>query len=58
MNRKEWLIAAILTFITICAWVAFDIVHTRSRAEISSDWQEAIEPIDPQFNLEALESTP
>lgn len=55
MNRKEWLIAVILTFITICAWVIFDIVHTRSQVEINPAWKEVIEPIDPQFNLEALD---
>lgn len=55
MNKKEWLIAVILTFITICAWVIFDIVHTRSKTEIPSELQEIIEPVDPQFNLKAFE---
>lgn len=50
MNKKQWLIATILTFITICAWVIFDIVHVRSQVEISPKLQEVIEPIDPNFN--------
>ena len=54
MTRKEWLIAVILTFITICAWVIFDILHTRSQVEISPKILEVIEPISPQFNTDGL----
>ena len=54
MNKKQWLIAAILTFMTICAWVIFDILHARSRVEISPKLQEVIEPIDPNFNTDSL----
>lgn len=58
MTRKEWLIAAILTFVTICAWVIFDIAHTRAQVEIPQKLQEVIEPISPDFDTKALESTP
>lgn len=58
MTRKEWLIVVILIFITVCAWVIFDILHTRSQVEISSVWEENKQPIDPQFNLKALEDIP
>lgn len=58
MNRKEWLIAAILTFITIISWVIFDILHTRSSIEISPKVQEIINPIDPNFNTTSLEPNP
>lgn len=58
MTRKEWLIAAILTFVTICAWVIFDILHTRAQVEIPQKLQEVIEPISPDFDTNALESTP
>ncbi len=54
LNRKQWLIATILTFITISAWVAFDILHARSQVEISPKLQEVIEPIDPNFNTNSL----
>ena len=53
-TKKEWLIAAILTFVTLCAWVVFDILHTRSKIEIPSKIQEIIEPISPQFNTDGL----
>lgn len=58
MTRKEWLLAAILTFITILAWVVFDILHSRSQVEVPSKIQEVIEPISPDFNTSVLESTP
>lgn len=54
MTRKEWLIAAILTFITVCAWVIFDIIHARSQVEIPQKTQEIIEPISPDFNTQSL----
>ncbi|MFH1536049.1 MAG: hypothetical protein ABIC96_03200 [Patescibacteria group bacterium] len=54
MTRKEWLFAAILTFITIAAWVIFDILHTRAQVEIPPKIQEVIEPISPDFNTEDL----
>lgn len=58
MTRKEWLIAAILTFITVLSWVIFDIIHTRSQVQIPPKLQEAIEPISPDFNTQSLESAP
>lgn len=54
MTKKEWLIAVIITFATILAWVTFDIIHTRSQVEIPPKWQEVIEPISPEFNLTGL----
>lgn len=57
MTKKEWLIAAILTFITLCAWVVSDIVHTRSQVEISDKVQQIIEPINPIFDMSGLELT-
>lgn len=58
MTRKEWLIAAIFTFITFCAWVIFDILHARAQVEIPPKIQEMIEPISPDFDTKVLESTP
>ncbi len=57
MTKKEWLVAAILTFITILSWVVFDILHTRSQVEIPEKIQELIEPVSPDFNTGVLEST-
>lgn len=58
MTKKEWLIAAILTFITIIAWVVFDIIHSYSKVEIPQKVQEVIEPISPDFDTQSVQSTP
>lgn len=54
MNKKEFLLIAIITFITVLAWVVFDILHARSKVEISPKVQEVIEPIDPNFDLKGF----
>lgn len=58
MTKKEWLIATILTFITIVAWVVLDILHARSKVEISPKLQEVIEPLNPEFNLKPAQNLP
>ena len=58
MTNKRWFIVTILTFITICAWVIFDILHARAQVEIPANALKAIEPIDPNFNTSILESLP
>lgn len=58
MTKKQWLIAAILTFITVCAWIVLDIIHTKAKVEIPSQIQEIIEPINPELNTKVLESLP
>lgn len=55
MTKKEWLIAAILTFTTILAWVITDIIHARSQVQIPQKLQEVIEPISPDFNIQSLQ---
>lgn len=55
MTRKEWLLAAILTFVTVVAWVSFNIIHARSQVEIPAKWQQVIEPIDPKFDTSSLD---
>ncbi len=55
MIKKHWLIAAILTFITILAWVGSDIYHTQMKVEIPPKTQEVIEPINPELNIKILE---
>lgn len=56
MIKKRWFIATILTFLTICAWVIFDILHARAKVEIPQNLQEVIEPINPQINTQILDA--
>lgn len=53
--RKEWLVVTILTFVTVLAWVTFDLLHTRSEVEIPAAMQQLTEPINPNFDLKGLE---
>lgn len=57
-TKKEWLIAAILTFMTVAAWVVFDILHARAQVEIPAKTQEIIEPINPEFDTSVLDEIP
>lgn len=54
MTKKEFLIVAILTLITVCAWAVFDILHARAQVEIPPKTRELIEPITPGFNTSAV----
>lgn len=56
MTKKQWLIAAVLTFLTVCAWVVFDILHARAQVEISPKYKELIEPLNPEFDISGLEN--
>lgn len=55
MTRKEWLIAAMITFFSIMAWMVFDVIHTRSKVEIPQKIQDVLEPVNPNFDTQALE---
>ena len=53
-TKKEWLVAVILTFITFCAWIVFDLIHTRQTVEINPEVQQQLEPINPNFDTSFL----
>lgn len=58
MIRKETFIIIIVTFITIVAWAVFDIVHKRSVTTTSPKLQQVSEPLDPNFDQEAIKLLP
>lgn len=55
MNKKGFIILLILTVIVILVWVATDIYRTQSSVEISPKLQEAITPLDPNFDQDAID---
>lgn len=55
MTKKEILAIAIATFLTLVAWVLFDIIHTRSSVEVPSELQEVTQPLNPDFDSEAIQ---
>jgi len=52
--KSKFLIIAIATLITVLSWAILDTVHKRAATTVSIQWQEAAEPLDPNFDLDAL----
>lgn len=54
MDRKSIFIIAIATLLTIIGWVIADVLHARSSVEIPSNIQQAIKPLDPNFDTQTI----
>lgn len=54
MAKKEFLIIAIATLITVIAWVVFDIIHRVSVVKLPPNIEKIIEPIETNFNVSNL----
>jgi len=54
MSNKDLLILSILTFITVIAWVVFDVYHAATTSTITLVQKELIEPLTPNFNQELI----
>jgi hypothetical protein len=55
MERKEFLLLAIATLITVISWMGFDLAFHRQKTEVSPQIQQLTEPIDPNFDLSAFQ---
>lgn len=54
MSGKQFLYIIIATFLTVCAWVIFDILHSRSEVKTSPQVEQLLEPLDPKFDQETI----
>jgi len=54
VTKKAYLIIAIITLLTVIAWVVFDIIHARSKVEVPAELQQLTEPVNPSFDLNVL----
>ena len=54
MSNKDLLILSILTFITVVAWIIFDIYHAATTSTITPLQKELIRPIKPGFDQEII----
>jgi len=54
MTSRQWLIATLLTFLTICAWVLFNILYEQPKPDVPPNTEQLIKPIDPEFNTSGL----
>jgi hypothetical protein len=55
MNRKEFLVFAIATLITVAAWVVFDIIHSRAEIKPTPNLEELTRPINPELDVSGLQ---
>lgn len=54
MSGKQFLYIAAATFITVIIWVSLDIMHSRAEVQVPSEVQSLLEPINPNFDQEAI----
>lgn len=54
MSSKDLLTLSILTFITVVAWIVFDVYHTTTASTITPLQKELTAPIKPNFDQEIL----
>lgn len=56
MKQQDLLLISVSIFITIVAWIGFNIYHTTVSSTIPRSLQEKIEPIEGEFDTEIIES--
>lgn len=54
MSSKEILFLSIFTFLTVLAWIAFDIYHAATTPTVTPIQQELIKPLNPKFDTEVI----
>ena len=54
MNRKELYILAIITFLTVCAWITFGFLHAKKTSTIDDKTLINIVPLTPTFDNEII----
>ncbi|OGF98835.1 hypothetical protein A3D78_06035 [Candidatus Gottesmanbacteria bacterium RIFCSPHIGHO2_02_FULL_39_14] len=54
MNRKEVYILAIITFLTVFAWVVFGIIHAKNTSAINASEIKKLAPLTPYFDSDII----
>jgi len=54
MNRKEFTIIAIIIFLSVVAWIAFDIASARSKSSATQKELRHVVPLTPTFNNDII----
>lgn len=55
MNRKEFVIILIITFLVIMVWIVAEIIHSKPSVSTDSKLQGLLDPVDPNFDQSILE---
>ena len=56
IKQRDILIILWLTFLTVVAWIGFNLYHAMVTSTISEDLQMQIIPINPNFDLKTINS--
>jgi hypothetical protein len=53
-NDRDILLIAILTFITVFAWIFFDLVKTSQTSTITDSTEQLLTPLNPTIDTDTL----
>ena len=54
MNRKEFLIIAVIIFLSVFAWITLDIVSARNKSAITQKELRQVVPLTPAFDNDII----
>lgn len=54
MSNRQILFLSIFTFLTVLAWIIFDVYHAVTSSTISPIQQELIIPLNPKFDIQVV----
>lgn len=54
MNNSQALLLSLFTFLTVIAWIAFDIYHFSTVSTLSPVQLELIKPLNPTFDTQVF----
>lgn len=54
-NQKDLLVIGVVTFITVFAWILFDIYHAVVTSQITQVQAKLITPLNPEFDQTTID---
>ena len=54
MNRKEFVVILVITFLVIMVWIVSEIARSKPSVPIDPKLNSLLDPIDPLFNQDTL----
>lgn len=55
MNKKEFIVILIITFLVIMVWIIAEIIHSKPSVSVDPKLKQLLDPIDPNFDTSTLE---
>ena len=54
MNKKDLLMIAIITLLTVTSWIVYDVYHSATTNTITPVQEELIAPLDPHIDADVV----